>query len=222
MSVYHLLDIVKFDHTAKDIVSYQQYNVFNNMAETRLNKVSEDFYNKFSKYELFHETQRRMKGRAYGNADSFSEFYKQDSHNCYLWKEQNIFIFEAGKEAVNGAVKRLRKDLGKENFDLSRKEVDFNRVLSKANNITGSWFGELAGNVTSVGIFGDHVNLSSEYDRFKIAGQLSALTIEVSFGGSMYSFMITKDRGLVIYNNMSIEKDLDLIVQIYHEFFKEV
>jgi len=217
MKTYHLLDIVTFDQNRDLFRSTQQLSVEDSQPISKLTKITANFYKDFAKYELFHEVKRRSRGRAYGNPESFSSYVNQNTFDCYHWKSRNIFIFGANKPAVNGSIKRLTRDCGKGVFELKRGMVNFQKIIRKAENITGGWFGDLSGNVTSIGLFGDHVNMSSDYDRYSAAGSLSSLTIEVTLGGQMYSFMITKDRAIVLYDSMSIEKDLDLLTQIYNE-----
>lgn len=219
MKSYHLLTIIAFDTSLNEYCSKQQFSMIEDAEPiSRLTKCADNYYKDFSKYQLFHESKKNDTGRAYGRFDSFEKYVDQKCFNVYLWKEKNILIFEANKSSVNGCIKRLKRDYGANNFNLKREPVDFKRVISRAVNITGGWFGDLSGNVTSIGLFGDHVNLSGEYDRYSAIGTLSALTIEVDLNGSIYSFMITKDRSIVLYNNYDeIEKDLDLVAQIYNE-----
>ena len=218
MRSYHLLDIENFDTSISEFSSKQQYSIVTDAEPVSiLTKKIENYYKDFTKYELFHETKRNNTGRAYGRNDSFDKYVWQKSFNVYLWHDKNILIFEANKSAVNGCIRRFRKEYRDKQFKLTRRPVDFNKVISRATNITGGWFGDLSGNVSSIGLFGDHVDLSGEYDRYSAIGTLSALTIEVDLSGAIYKFMITKDRSIVLYNNDEIEKDLDLIAQIYKE-----
>lgn len=218
MKAYHFLTIVKFDRGINTYQVNQQISLKDSQPVSKLTKTNDSFYKDFDKYELFHETKRNKRGRAYGYEEAFAQYIEQKTFNCYLWETNNIIIFEANKSAVNGSIRRITKQYGKDVFELKREHVDFGNILRKAANITGGWFGEFeGGNVTSVGLFGNHVDLSSDYNRYQAAGELSSLTVEVRLGGNMHKFMITKDRVIVLYENMSTEKDLDLLVQIYNE-----
>ncbi len=217
MRSFHLLSVVKFDMSKNEFITSQQLSIVDAQPATSLKLITKEFYSNFAKYELFHERTKRDIGRAYGRPDSFDQYVSQKSFNAYLWKNQNIFIFEANKSSVNEAIRRLIKEYGKSNFDMVRLPVDFQKILKRAENITGSWFGGIKGNVTSVGIYGDHVNLSKDFDRFAAAGELSSVTITVNLTKGLHTFMITKDCAIVIYEDMSTEKYLDLVTQIYNE-----
>lgn len=217
MRSFHFLGVVQFDESQNEYVTDQQLSLGDAQPATSLKLITKDFYLDFAKYELFHERKKRDTGRAYGRYDSFDQYINQKTFNAYLWKTQNLFIFEANKESVNGAIKRLKRQYGKSTFNMVRVPVDFQKILRRADNITGSWFGGIKGNVTSVGIYGDHVNLSKDYDRFAASGELSSVTITVNLTKGLYTFMITKDCAIVIYDNMSTEKYLDLVTQIYNE-----
>lgn len=219
MKSYHLLTIRNFDESVSEYCSKQQYSLIEDAEPiSSLKKSVENYYKDFNKYQLFHEAKKNGVGRAYGRGDSFDKYIDQKVFNVFLWKSKKILIFESNKSSVNSCIKRFKRDYGENNFNLIREPVDFSKVLRRAINITGGWFGEIDGNVNSVGIFGDHVDLSGDYDKYAAVGKLSSLTIEVDLGGDIYMFMITKDRSVVLFNNNDdIEKDLDLIVQIYNE-----
>ncbi|NTU28521.1 hypothetical protein HPX95_20580, partial [Bacillus tequilensis] len=70
--------------------------------------------------------------------------------------------------------------------------------------------------------YGDHVNLSDDYNRYEAAGKLSSLNCSITFEKNSYDFMITANKTVVIMQNRTPEQDLDLLLFTRPILYKEV
>lgn len=73
------------------------------------------------------------------------------------------------------------------------------------NMIIGSWFSGLKGKVKSVGLFGDHVNLDENFNRYNSIADMSMLYLDILTESSDDSINIgiTKNGGIILYNGIN-------------------
>ncbi|MFW5438811.1 hypothetical protein [Paenibacillus apiarius] len=106
---------------------------------------------------------------------------------------------------------------------MNRSDVDFPYLIQHSTNVWGSWFGGLnTGTLRSAALFGDHVNLSDDFDRLKAAGNLSSLNCALSFEKITYDFTITLNKTVVIMKPKTPEEDIDLLLALKPILYKEV
>ncbi|MED3672099.1 MULTISPECIES: hypothetical protein [Bacillus] len=229
MKAYHFLDVTKFtlfdQKEENEIVSTkQQLSVDDSDNEPRsdLKLIKRDYYEGFDKYIIIHEKIRRKTGRAYGEDSFFTQFVENHSMNAYYHKKLNLFLVEGNKGAVNDFKKKFEKNYP-ESFALSRSNVDFPYLIQHTHNVWGGWLnGFNDGSLKSVALYGDHVNLSDDYNRYEAAGKLSSLNCSITFEKNSYDFMITANKTVVIMQNRTPEQDLDLLLFTRPILYKEV
>lgn len=227
MRAYHFLDVEKFnllDENNKKVLTPQQASIGGVDAEpvSEISLITKTYYKGFYKLNLKHEQVKRKNGRAYGEDAVFSKYVENKSMNAYYHPTHDLLLIEGAKGAVNGAIKRFEKFFP-EKFKVSRSKVDFPYVISRSTNVWGGWFGGLnTGTLKSAALFGDHVNLSEDYNRFEAAGHLSSLNCALTFEKESYDFTITLNKTVVIMQNRTPEEDLDLLLALKPILYKEL
>lgn len=221
MKSFHFLQVGTITLGSDNVLtSLQQLRLGTNDSEpiSSVSLTSRDFYRGFDKLKFVHEAEKRTTGRAYGMDQQFSSFIARDSFDGYLNSELELLLISAGKQKVNGVIRRLKKAYP-QGFDVKRYTVDFTNIIEVVTNVRGSWISELPDtNVRSVGLFGDHVNLSADFSRHTAVGNLSALNVILQLDNQDVSFMITKDCTIVLYQDQSIEEELDLTLALWKLF----
>jgi len=229
MKAYHFLDVDKFDlfdskGENETISTFQQLSTAAGDDEPKsdLKLIKRDYYRGFDKYNIIHEKVRRKKGRAYGADAIFNQFVETLNMNAYFNKNLNLFIVEGNKGAVNEFIKKFHRDYAAQ-FRVKRDNVDFPYLIQHTHNVWGGWLnGFNDGSLKSVALYGDHVNLSEDYNRYEAAGRLSSLNCSITFEKNSYDFMITVNKTVVVMQNRTPEQDLDLLLFIRPMLYKEI
>ncbi|MEK3644444.1 hypothetical protein ACTHHL_09055 [Aeribacillus composti] len=155
-------------------------------------------------------------------ADIGVSVIKNTSMNAYYHSESSLLLIEGDKGGVNGFVRKLQKQYP-DDFSVSRSSVDFPYVIEHSTNVWGGWLnGFIDGNLKSVALFGDHVNLSEDYNRLEAAGKLSSLNCSITFEKRSYDFTKTSNKTVVIMQNRTPEEDLDLLMLLKPILYKEL
>lgn len=228
MRAYHFLDIEKFtlfNNNETNMISTSQQLTLgdvDNEPQSTMKLITKNYYRGFEKYIINHERIKRKQGRAYGEDILFKQFIENKSMNAYFHPESSLLLIEGDKGGVNGFVKKLNKTYP-DGFIYSRSNVDFPYLIEHSTNVWGGWLnGFNDGNLKSVALFGDHVNLSEDYNRYEAAGKLSSLNCSITFEKRSYDFTITANKTVVIMQNRTPEEDLDLLLFLKPILYKEL
>lgn len=227
MRAYHFLDVEKFTifDDKDEVLTPQQMSMVNDKEDlepvSKMKLISRQYYKGFHKLIITHEDVKKKSGRAYGEDQFFEHFVENKTLNGYYSPEMKLLIIEGNKGAVNGSVKRFSKYYP-ENFTVRRSNVDFAYLVQHSSNVWGSWFGGLnTGTLKSAALFGDHVNLSDDFDRMKAVGTLSSLNCSLTFEKTSYDFTITSNKTVVLMQNRTPEEDIDLLLALKPILYKE-
>lgn len=190
--------------------------------KSSLKLIKRDYYKGFDKYIIHHEKIKRKQGRAYGEDQFFNHFVENVSMNVYFNKKYSLFLVEGNKSAVNDFQRKFTRQYP-EKFNITRSNVDFPYLILHTQNVWGGWLnGFNDGSLKSVALYGDHVNLSEDYNRFEAAGKLSSLNCSIAFEKTSYDFMITANKTVVIMQNRTPEDDIDLLMFLRPMLYKEL
>lgn len=228
MRSYHFFDVQYFtlfdEREEGDTVStIQQLSLEGNDDEpvSSIKLIKRDYYRGFDKFIIHHEKIKKKRGRAYGEDLFFNQYVETNSLNGYYHPNLSLFIFQGNKPSVNDFVKKIQ-EMYPENVKLTRSSVDFPYLIQHTQNVWGGWLnGFNDGNLKSVALYGDHVDLSQDYNRYQAAGKLSSLNCSIVFEKTSYDFMITANKTVVIMQNRTPEEDLDLLLFMKPLLYKE-
>lgn len=220
MKSYHFLDVTNFElfdnkPEGKVITTKKQLAVDGSDDEpsSSIKLIKRDYYRGFDKYIINHEKVKRKKGRAYGEDLFFNSFVESVSMNVYYNTLDNLLIIEGNKGSVNSFIREFHKEFPKDIFYVTRSNVNFPNLIRYTENVWGGWLSDFNdGNLKSVALYGNRVNLSEDYNRYEAAGKLSSLNCSITFERESYDFMITANKTVVVMQNRTPEEDIDLLV----------
>lgn len=228
MRSYHFLDVKDFSiienlEAEEEISTEQQISLSGRVDDpiSSIKLIKRDYYKGFDKLNIHHEKVKKKKGRAYGEDAVFNSFIENNDMSAYYNDDLKLLLIEGNKGSVNDFIKKFEK-IFTPGFRVERSSVDFPFLIQQTQNVWGGWLnGFNDGNLKSVALYGDHVNLSEDYDRFKAAGKLSSLNCSIAFAKNTYDFMITANRTVVIMQSFTQEQDIDLLLFLKPMLYKE-
>lgn len=186
---------------------------------TALSVVDNQYCHGLSWLQLRHETIDRTPRRMLGDPQYVQETIAggQTPYDVYWNESENFLIVRAPKSIISGAFRRLHK-AHPQHFKVERRMVDFSTLIDRVSStVIGAWFG-LDGRVTKVGMFGNRVNLDESFDRYQQVGSMTALYIVMEFQQgdvtSESTIMITKDCGVVIFDEWEVSQDLQFLTAV--------
>ena len=232
MKSYHFLDVETFSifdnvevETVINPISTQgaiDGNPDFQLPQTHIRYINSNYYKGFNKFIIHHEKIKHKQGRALGEEVIFNAFVETKDMNAYYNPELQLLLIEGNKASVNDFIKKCNHDINN-SFRVARAEVNFPYLIQHTQNIWGGWIsGFNDGNLKTVALYGDHVNLNENYDRFEAAGRLSSLNCSIGFEYTNYDFMITVNKTVVVMQNRTPEQDLDLLLFIRPLLYEEV
>lgn len=162
---------------------------------TELKLITKDFHRGFSYIQIEHETKKTDNIRI---QDHFYEFFFMRQKKVAFYNQnEKILLILANKQLAKEIVGRIL-NTHREKFKLvpetEQKEFDFDKINRDADliNTWGAWFKNVGfGNVTSMAIFGDHVQLHSTYEDH--VDKLSSINVEMLIDGEPMKLIISKD-----------------------------
>lgn len=222
MTSYQLFQYSKFDlvdSIGSKVETPQKQAIEGSQAEpyTSVEKLAVYDYGRYKFQVLAFDHESTMRGttvRVAGREDYYDDAIRKRSFEGYICEEHNLLILACGKDKANSAMKRLKRHFSTK-IDYERGEVDFPFLVQRVDNVVGGWISDLPHtNVTSVGLFGDHVNLSDDFSRHQAVGSLRALYIHLVIDGIEHRFLISRDRSVVIFQPGTIAEDLQTIMAL--------
>lgn len=216
MRMFWLVDVDQFDEQEEKLTTAQQLAIGGADAEpyTSLELTTRDFAVGYSLWTFTHEVPRRKIGRAYGRPETFNVYFERIQGSMYYSPGRRLMVWEGSGPVISGAIRRLSRRYGSQ-FSVRRGKVDFAKVMERAANITGSYFGNLRGNVTSVSLHGSRVDVAEDFHKYSEQGELSALQVSLDIAGrGTYSLLITRNRGIEFYDTLESQVCLELLEDI--------
>jgi hypothetical protein len=220
---YYFIEVDKFSIPENGFFTAQQNTLPGSGVDpepiSSLKLINKDYYRGWWLLEGIHETVERKPRRLHGDPEYVNQSITggDKPFDVFYIPDEKILLFRASKHKTKGIIRRLIKYYPN-HISYKKGEVDFVKLLDKLQNskIIGSWFSNLKGQVTSVGLFGDRVNLDDKFNYYKAVGTMSALTIEIYIKNQKEptTIMITRERGVVIYDNWNQKEDLDFLMDI--------
>jgi len=163
---------------------------------------------------LTHEDEKQKPGRAHGTR--FERAIYSTEMNAYYDRDSSILIINGPRAAARACATRLHKTRS-DIFEVTPLPVDLMSVIEEVQNTKGAWLTDLpmAGNVSSVGLFGDHVDLSADFTKYQALATLTAITVELPYSREQRTFMITRHGTVVFYGPGDAYKDLTFMRRLY-------
>lgn len=178
---------------------------------TKLKLITEDFHRGFSYIQIEHETKKTDNIRIQDNFYEF--FFMRQKKVAFYNQTEKILLILANKQLAKEIVGRILNTY-REKFKLvpesEQKEIDFDKINIDADliNTWGAWFRDVGfGNVTSMAIFGDHVQLHSTYEDH--VDKLSSINVEMFVGNEPLKVIISKDMRISFLTSVTHPQMID-------------
>ncbi|MTI83485.1 MAG: hypothetical protein FH756_06155 [Firmicutes bacterium] len=221
--VYYFFDVEVFDVPEPYGLRTEQQLTFPGMGKdadpiTELKLIKKNFYINLHQYSCIHEVVDKKPRRFGGEPAYYPNSITGADKPCnvfYDWESRQL-IFQGARRVAFGAMRRLIKQYPKQ-INVSSGEIDFSFLIENTKSvIVGTWFSGLNGQVKSIGMFGDRVNLDERFELYQRLGAMTALYLEITPMGNPKpcKIMISKDRGVVIHEDWTIEQDLEFLLKI--------
>lgn len=160
-------------------------------AYTRIKMAARSATEGYDVATVIHRVGLKLQGLWHG--DQVKEIVVQKRFTGYYSHRKGLFIGQAEKITVSGAVKRLNKELAKD-FALNAIELDFDGITPVATNIIGVWFERKRNNknVRRESAYGDQLDQTEEYEQMSRQGALTSLAAVIPFKGTDIRARISK------------------------------
>lgn len=147
--------------------------------------------------------------------EAFNQYIATHRLEAYLNEARDLLVIEGTGHVVNSAFRTLRDHADR--ITIAQGEVDFERLSPYLGRISGAWFSRPSGPVTALGMFGQNVAGSSEWEDATLNAEISSIMFQHLYDGEYRTVTITRDAGVVVYTNLPANQLLGLAFDIYWE-----
>lgn len=171
--------------------------------------------------EIQHDVLVQAGGRAVIRLDdgearleSFNEYITTYYLGGYLSRSEGLLIIEGSGHVVRSAYRTLHGNADK--IGIAGNEIQLDRLTPSLGRIRGAWFSRMSGAVNALGMFGQDVAGSAEWEDAQLNAELRNLMFQHYFEDEIRTLTITKDAGVVVYQTIPSEDQiLRLVFDVY-------
>lgn len=224
MKPYYILKSNYFNTELKELSSHNQLGIPKVMDDKPLVKITKHKKQSISdylKYNLYSECKVKIKGRAYGYDEIFNYMIQIFDNQLYYNIKDDLLYLCCPKDVFNSFCKLLKNN--KEiNFNLIN--VDFQRIIDnqKDLNIQAIWLDNVQNDITvnAISLIGNRLENSSKYIELLNEGcNITNISIVYKYLDKQKKIMITRDGGVVFYDNVPETEAIEITNDIYHNLF---
>ena len=133
---------------------------------------------------------------------------------AYYRQADGLLLIQGNKDSVADLCYTLNSRAS-EDFSLQNYEVDFQKLEPHLEVISGSWFRYKAVSLHAMGIFGNHVDTTAEYQTAKTLGTQTAINFYHTFLGADIPLQITRNAIVVIQANIeSLPLEVEIVLDV--------
>jgi len=178
-------------------------------ASTTVTLTSDKFLDGAARYFVNHDFLVHLSSPGRARHMTFREYVTQydfPSYRTHGGERFPCLVVRTKVKVAGDLVDRLNKKMNGA-FEAEPLAVDFAKLRPLVTNIGGAWFGEMkAANINTTGLFGPHVDKSKEFKHAEDIGKLNALLLSYPYRDQGYMVMVTRNGGLVLYDNFDAEE----------------
>jgi hypothetical protein len=170
--------------------------------------------------EIRHDVLIKTGGRARFELDgqwrveSFSEYVHTHYLESYVTADRSLMMIGGSGEVVKSAYGALSKSANSR-LRLMGREVDFKLLAPNLGRLRGAWFTRSSGSLHALGLFGQDVGGSPEWEEQNITSELQSVMVNHLFENEFHTVLLTADCGVVVYSNLERSKLLALVRDVY-------
>lgn len=170
--------------------------------------------------EIRHDVLVNTGGRARFELDghwtvqSFSEYVRTHNIEAYATEDRSLMMIGGAGEVVKSAYGALSKPTNSR-LRLMGREVDFKLLTPNLGRLRGAWFTRSSGSLHALGMFGQDVGGSPEWEEQNITSELQSVMVNYLFENKLHTVLLTADCGVVVYASLERSKLLALVRDVY-------
>lgn len=170
--------------------------------------------------EIRHDVLVSTGGRARFELDgqwrvqSFSEYVRTHHIEAYATADRSLMMIGGAGEVVRSAYSALSKSTSSR-LQLMAREVDFKALTPNLGRLRGAWFTRSSGSLHALGMFGQDVGGSPEWEEQNVTSELKSVMVNHLFEDKFHTILLTSDCGVVVYASLERNKLLALARDVY-------
>lgn len=145
--------------------------------------------------------------------ERFDQYIATHHLEAYLTEHRDALLIEGTGYVVHDAYRTLRDHA--QHITISDRKVNFTALAPYLTGIRGAWFSRKAGPLSALGLFGQAVADSPEFEEAKLTSDIRSLMVQHEFDSGLRTIMITRDAGVIVYQNLAREELLALVFDVY-------
>ncbi len=224
MKPYYILKTIYFNTELDELRSNNQLGISKVMDDkptVKITKHKRQYISDYIKYNLYSECKVNIKGRAYGNNEIFNYMIQIFENQLYYNFKNDLLYLCCPKEVFNNFCKLLKNN---EDIKFNMINVDFQKIIDnqKDLNIQAIWLDNVQNDITvnAISLIGNRLENSSKYIELLNEGcNITNISIVYKYLDKQKKIMITRDGGVVFYDNVPEAEAIEVTNDIYHNLF---
>ena len=189
------------------------------VPDTTFDVVTPNFHSGFTKCTVHYEQLVKVFGRLHDR--TFNEFIRPFDFDAYVHYSPTFVAFAGKSEIVNDAVHIM--NMGLPDFQLRRERLDLKKLLPSISYLKGAWWKVKNPNLSAQALFGEHVDRDLSFDQaMKYGDRISTLMLKYEYGSEFILSSILEACGIVFYESMQVEKELDIVLEVKQSLLDSV
>jgi hypothetical protein len=175
--------------------------------------------------EIRHDVLVNTNGRArfqldgHWRVENFNEYVRTHDIEAYATADRSLMLISGAGEVVKSAYGALSKSTSSR-LRLTAREVDFKKLTPNLGRLRGAWFTRSSGSLHAVGMFGQDVGGSPEWEEQNVTSELQSVMVHHVFRNEFHTVLLTADCGVVVYSNLERSKLLALVRDVYETLLR--
>lgn len=153
---------------------------------------------------------------------NFRYYFVNEKFHVYKTND-DLLLLATRKKVADSFIKELKseKTQGKSVFQFKDLKIDFDQIISKAENVTGLWSQVDRTNLNSQAFFGDHVTEDAEVKLVLQEKKTSFIQFDLSIDNKIFKLGITKGGSIISYTtSFTSQEVLELSLIVYDFLLK--
>lgn len=147
--------------------------------------------------------------------ETFHEFVTTNHLSAFLPPDRESLTIEGKGNDVIQVYRTLRDHAHR--ISIAQGQVDFERLSNHVGRFRGAWFSKTAGPVSALGMFGQDVSGSAEWEDASLNSSISSVMFQHIWKGEWRTLMVTQDAGIVVYQDMPADQMLDMVFEVQRD-----
>ena len=176
----------------------------------------------FDVYTVDYDHRYETKGFVFDR--EFDYYFKNYKFRIYYEENKNLLILAVKKEVAKAFLKEIAKEKARSQklYEFEYLKIDFDRIVSKSENLSGLWAQVNRTEVQTQAYFGENINLDDEVKLVLKEKDASYVLFESTIGSNYQKIGITKEGNIVIFEDQSEDQHLITnVFRIYKIFLED-